>query len=70
MKYLKPIHQDQTTDSSPPTREPYFFTGFDWTDVDGQKWAVSVPHFSHNLADGSRCRVSKSVMRGKLLSTA
>lgn len=48
MKYLKPIHQGQT-DSLPPVRLPYFFTGFDWIDVDGQNCVVGVPHFYHEF---------------------
>jgi len=42
IRYLKPIHRGQRMDSLPPIRLPYFFTGFSWTDVDGQQCSVSL----------------------------
>jgi len=45
ISYLKPIHEGQTVDALPPIRLPYFFTGFHWTDIDGQSCRVS-PDYS------------------------
>lgn len=42
IRYLKPIHRVRRTDSLPPIRLPYFFTGFSWRDVDGQQCSVSL----------------------------
>jgi hypothetical protein len=44
IRYLKPIHRGQRMDSLPPIRLPYFFTGFNWKDVDGQQCSVSLLH--------------------------
>lgn len=46
--YLKPTHQGETIDHLPPVRLPYFFTGFDWKDVDGKQCSVSLT-FGGNL---------------------
>lgn len=60
IRYLKPIHRGQSMDSLPPIRLPLFFTGFDWSDVDGQQCSVSLLHqmaFGRQL--GSQTKMSR-----------
>lgn len=41
IRYLKPVPQGQMIDHSRPATLPYFFTGFEWKDVDGKQRSVS-----------------------------
>jgi hypothetical protein len=70
VRYLKPIHQGQRMDHLPPIRLPYFFTGFQWKNVDGQQCSVSLPHriVREHVGSLQSCPVSNFVMLGKSLS--
>jgi hypothetical protein len=59
VRYLKPMNRGQRT--------PYFFTGFDWKDVDGQQCSVSLLYgiLGNNSAHRQRCPVLNFVMPGK-----